>query len=744
MSDRFLWSQNDLMRLSEHPHPEVRRWACMTMRSLYREQGLSILDKLLRDPDSDVLSEALSYLEEYPHASYKGTLLKLYTTRNDRVLGRCAPLLGRMKEDGWVKVFLKRVQSGRAKSTETVKAIEGLAELGTGEARSILNEILTQAIRLEDPFLVEEVVEGLLRAGEDPSFLLGFYRKKHECLAMAILSGFTRACGAEYFSEEMEEGQAKGFWKKGLPVVVAESLTLLEKRGLGSAAKALRKAFNKENYWEGMEKAWAQMKEWKADVEGRGGVVSWTSSLTLSYRIMEAFCGYAEDGPPESLRPMAMAALVVLSQWVDRRCFVPPFHAVEKDLFKTLFEDRMTVEMDDRLIEKALETFSSERVLERSLAQLRRHPDSLGTLRALRILGKLKDPSSIPDLVGFLEEQATKEALKECGESLKGMGPSLISYLEANGHKLTAQEWANVLFVLADLPYAGADDLLIRHWDRLWIEAKRPFLVALEGIASRKFIDPLRKEWREGEVADGQTLLVLCLLHGVKDPILPQIEREVEEDRKKDERTLQLFEVGGDPSQERSLSVELRCRLCKKSYHYELEDIYVLPRGKEVFRIMDKIVCKNCKAVNQYEVTPEGMMAVTGLAVVTAQMVEEEKWDPVLSPVKFADSGLTDGRRMSFEEALKQYEKDVAKAPKDPGLRVGYGNILAKMGRWEEAAAHYEEAIRLDPLAVEAYCSLGENMRPIRITFPKPTSIFGRQPNECAKVTITGPKTRTN
>ena len=708
MSAHFLWSMNDLVRLSEHPHPEVRRWACMTMRSLYREQGVSILDRLLRDPDSDVLSEALSYLEAYPHPSYKGDLLKLYTTRNDPVVGRCASLLGRMKEDGWVKVFLKRVRSGKAKSAEIMNAIEGLAELGTGETRSILREVLTQAIRLEEPFVVEEVVEGLLRAGEDPSFLLGFCRKKHESLAMTILSGFTQACGAEHLSEEMEGGQAKSFLKKKLPPVVAESLTHLEKRGLASVAKGLRKAFSKENYREVMERAWAEMKEWKADVEGRGGAVSWSSPLTFSYRIMEAFCGNAEDGPPESLRPMAVAALVILSQWVDRRCFVPPFHAEEKDLFKTLFEDRMTVETDDRLIERALETFSSETVFERSLAQLRHHPDSLGTLRALRVLGKLKDPSSIPHLVGFFKEKATKEALKECGESLKGMGPFLISYLEANGNKLTAQEWKNVLFVLADLPYAGADDLLIRHWDRLWIEAKKPFLVALEGIASRKFIDPLRKEWREGEVADGKTLLVLCLLYGVKDPILPQIEREVEEDRKKRERRIQLFEEEGDLSQERSLPVELRCRLCKRSYHYELRDVYILPTRKEAFRIMDKIVCKNCKAVNQYEVPTEAMMAITAFAVITVQMVEEGKWDPVLSPVKFAESGLTDGRRMSFEEALKQYEKDVAKAPQDPALRVGYGNILAKMGRWEEAVAHFEEALRLDPLAVEAYYSLGE------------------------------------
>lgn len=707
MSEHLLWSMNDLMRFSEDPRPEVRSWACRRMRSLYRERGVPILDKLLRDPDGDVLSEVLSYLEEFPDPTYKEALLKLYTTRSGQIVGKCASLLGRMKEDGWIKVFFKRVQSGKVKLTEIVKAIEGLAELGTDEARSILRSMLAQGMSVMDPYLVEEMVEALLRAGEDPSFLLGFYRKHHGSLAMEILAPFTRVCGAECVSEDMEEEGEKSFWKDGIPPIVDESLTHLKKKGLSSFAKELKKTFSKEDYREVIKRAWAEMKGWKEDVEGRGRAVSWSPSLTFSYRIMEAFHGYAEEGPPESLRPLAVTALVILSQWVDGRSPLPPPDAKEEDLLKALFEDRITVEADDPLIEKAFETSSSEKILKRSLGHLRNHPDSLGTVRALRLLGKLKDPSSIPDLIGFFKKEAPEEALKECREALRAMGPRLIAHLETNGNRLTDKEWQQVLFVLSDLPYAGVDDLLVRHWDRLWIEAKRPFLLALEGIASRKFIDPLRKEWREGEVAEGEVFLLLCLLYGVKDPLLPQIEREVEENRKKIERTMQFSEREEVP-QERSIIVELQCRVCKRTYHYEVEDVFLLERGREAFRIMDKIVCKNCKAVNQYEVTPEGAMAITALALVTSQMVAEGKWDPILSPVKFEEAALTDGRRMSFEDALKQYEKDVVKAPEDAGLRVGYGNVLSKMGRWEEAVAQYQEAIRIDPLALEAYYSLGE------------------------------------
>ncbi len=41
-------------------------------------------------------------------------------------------------------------------------------------------------------------------------------------------------------------------------------------------------------------------------------------------------------------------------------------------------------------------------------------------------------------------------------------------------------------------------------------------------------------------------------------------------------------------------------------------------------------------------------------------------------------------------------------------MRVGFGNILMKKGEAEEAILHYREALRLDPMAVEAYCCIGE------------------------------------
>lgn len=62
----------------------------------------------------------------------------------------------------------------------------------------------------------------------------------------------------------------------------------------------------------------------------------------------------------------------------------------------------------------------------------------------------------------------------------------------------------------------------------------------------------------------------------------------------------------------------------------------------------------------------------------------------------------------TIEEAMKEYRRLLKKNPNDPGLHIGYGNILRRLGKLNEAELHYREAFRLEPKAVEALTQLGE------------------------------------
>ncbi len=55
----WIWSRSDLIQLSRHNAPIVRRWACERLQTLYGRQSDEVLEELLRDGDREVLLEAL-------------------------------------------------------------------------------------------------------------------------------------------------------------------------------------------------------------------------------------------------------------------------------------------------------------------------------------------------------------------------------------------------------------------------------------------------------------------------------------------------------------------------------------------------------------------------------------------------------------------------------------------------------------------------------------------------------------
>jgi len=709
-----LWSQSDLMRLSGHNKPEVRRWACERMKTLYGEKGTGILEGLLKDRDRDVLLEALIYLEEYPDLRFKEAVLKLYKRQTGGVSGRCAQLLGKMKDERLLEACAEKMESKSVYSDEVFWVIRGVGELATDQARAILRENLSEIADKADPIFVNALISALLNAREDLSVLLDCYERHYKDFAMEILHPFTSVCGSWYSLEAFKEEGKKKLFKKGLPRVVADSLSYMEGGGFLSLAKDLDREFKGGDYRQVMKMAWDQVEKWideKGSVTKEDMISKNDSPPEVNYRILKAFKEFSEKGPRESFKAMAIATLIILARFVEFRNLVglKIEEMDEKDLFEVLFDKRGTLEIDDRLMEKIWRTVEPGAIFDHCLRQLKDFPSSLGTERALKLLGRLKDPRAIPDLVGFFGGNAGDLALDECIRTLAQMGTHLVAYLENTPGQLNQKQWAEILYALKDIPEERAADLLIRRWDKLWTDHKETFVYALEGIASQKFIEPLRKELREGEALEEEAFYLLCHIHGVDDPVLPQIEKQMAQRRKETEKRLKAFD-GGDAKGllDRTTLIELRCRQCGKIYHYEVEDVYITRSRKEAPKILDTIVCKNCRAVNQYEITPQGHLAITAQLLLMTLVAEKGKLDPKTSPLKIVETGLMDGRRMSFDESLKHYEREIKKSPTAPDLRVGYGNLLLKSGRGDEAAMEFKEAIRLDPLAVEAYYSLGD------------------------------------
>ncbi len=699
------------MQRAGHSQPMVRRWAGERLKTLYGKAGLEVLKKLMEDKDPAVLFQALDYLEAYPEHGFGDALLRLYKTHTGAVGERCAELLGTFQDERLITAYERKRKTLTIEREEKLCLMLALGSLGTDLARAVLRGLVPEIKEDSDPDIIDVVISSLLKAREDIPVLLQTYARWYREWGMEILLPYLRACGSWYSLEELKTEGEKKLLGKSLPPVVQEALEFIQEKGFSSLAKDLRKAFFRQDYRRVIEIAG----QWTDQSVGQKGAevrekLSLKSDLppAVNYQVLRAFKDFLETGPEDSFKGIATATLPILSQFIAlKSLWGLKVEAVDPlGLISILFEDRDENRMDDQMMERVLAEVDPRTVLDLCLRQMEDHPHSYGTERALRLLGKLKDGRAIPSMLAFLERTENEDLLDEWASAMTRVGSPLVDEVEKNFGQLHSKQLVEIMHVLRDLPEEKTVDFLLRHWEALWSMDKGSFLEALEGIGSPRFIEPLRKELREGEATEEKVFFLLCHLHGVKESLLPRIQENMAERKKKAQRFAEALQRNGAPSG--PANVELKCRRCAKSYSYEVENVYFFPGKAAKPSIGDKIVCKNCRAINQYEITARGHLSITTHALLIAALADEEQLKRKDSPIKSADVALVDGRPMSPEGALEYYREATRKSPEDPALRVGYGNVLLKKGMEAEAVGQYQEALRLDPLAVEAYASLGE------------------------------------
>jgi tetratricopeptide (TPR) repeat protein len=711
--EQFIWKQPDLIGLARHKKAVVRRWACERMKSLYGKAGIGILDRLLIDKETSVLLEALDFLEDHLEPGFNDALLEIYRGQKGVLASKAAILLGKLKDERFLAAYEEKRTTKQIEFDELIGVMDGMGELATEGARTILRENLSEISRGSDSIYIIALIRALLQAGEDLSIVLDCYAQHYESSGLDILYPLASVCGSWYSLEDLKDKGKGKLFGKTVPFAASNSLSYLKKIGFSPLAKDLEGALKKGAYRQVIEVAWRHAEEVasgrKVDIQ-IARLSEAISPPLVNYRALWAIHDFLNHAPRDSLKEMALVTIVIVSNLIEfRKALGLNAEEIETEaIFKVLFEDRGGLEIDDTLQNKILSTLDHEVILDRCLQELKDHPSSYGTERAIGLLRMLEDERALPDLFDFLKKDRNQAGLEECTRAIAAIGIPSVNYAERNFDQLDENQILKVLFALESIPVEETADLILRHWNKFWSLHKEPLLIVVEKVGSKRFIDPLRKELREGEVLEEEVFHLLCQIHSVDDILIPQIEKSLAKREKEVEGRLKTFEKDPKALLEDSVNVELKCLQCHKSYHYDVENIYVL-KGKGKPQIGDKIVCKNCGSVNRYEITPMGQLAITShLVMMVALAKKGEKLDPEQSPIKMVETGLTDGRRMSFDEAFKYYRKEIERSPEDAALRVGYGNILMKKGEAEEAILHYREALRLDPVAVEAYSCIGE------------------------------------
>jgi len=706
----FIWGKEDLKRLVWHKNSLVRSWACERMKTFYGEAGLEVMERLLKDRDEDVLLGALDYIQAYPDPRFGDEILRLYKKNNGVVAGMAARALAQLKDERLVDAYDRK--DFKIDSEEVFHTWMALGRLGTNPARERLRALLEEYSQDVDPIFIKAFLTALLTAKEDVTYILKFYSNYYKDFGSEIIGLITAYCASDYSLKDLDEEGKKGIFRT-LPLAVERSLDYLKGHGFSSTEKRLRRLLRKGDTKEVIkvvaETAQAIFDE-KRDEVGEESFSYWQkieSQPQINNQILMTLQEVIDLMPEDALKGLAIAAVVIFATVVEFKGLVGlnEGEISPQEVINILFEDRNKVRDDDRLMKWLLDTIDHDILFNSCINQLNKDLDSYGTIKAVSLLGSMKDERTIPHLVDTIKydgnddlKDALIEAIIHIGEpSVDSLGGVLDVADELYLH--------DILWVLKDIPTKETVQLLLKHWNKLISMDREVFIETIEGIASMDFMEPLKKEIREREELEEEAFYLLCHIHGVKDPILPEIERRMNERAKREASILKE-----DPMAllQESLRLELRCLICRRSYNYEVREVILDEEGRGNPEIMDRIVCKNCGVSNEYEITSKGHMAITGHLAFKIHLCEEGKADLQEGTIKIRRIGLTDGRLMSIGEGIRYYQKEIERFPEDPALRIGYANILMKKEEFEKAETQYNEAIKLDYMAIEAYTSLGD------------------------------------
>jgi tetratricopeptide (TPR) repeat protein len=369
-------------------------------------------------------------------------------------------------------------------------------------------------------------------------------------------------------------------------------------------------------------------------------------------------------------------------------------------------EEREHVEEDNRIME--ILSFSPERegLIRSCLNHIENDPFSSAGPRIAVFLSDCMDEHIARRLMRTDAEHYELWDLFLGG--IAGLGPPAITLVKHLFKESDPRMVDHALRILEYVPSCDSAEVILQHWNSLWENNKETLLETVRGIGDRRFIPPLKDELKEGEPYEGEIFYLLCLINNVIDPDLKDIKQVLENSKKDSGQRMEKFLKGDmEGLLHEPLEVELRCRRCRREYHYRVERV-MIDADSGSNHIMDDIKCKNCGAVNHYEMTPNGQLSLMSYTMLMAAIANKENKLPDDSPISFAKAISVAGKKMSLREAIPYYEKKLERDPKNLTYILGYANTLRNAKRTEDAIPIYQTALEHDPLAVEAYVSLAQ------------------------------------
>jgi hypothetical protein len=545
--DRLLWTADDAARFARHPDTPLRFWALERLTTLFPDRAGDALIPLLGDPDGHLVLQASEFLAGTGDRERYGPILMEYLCQaHGEHVGYLALALGRLHYEPALPIILETM-ARELDGPPTMpwyslwRVIQAAGLLGGGEARTALWKHL-QTLTPAHP-LHPAILGALLDAArpEDVTATVQAYRSwpvaENPDPYLEQLAGAADASRLVY---EIRQVAARG-----LPAALQAAYDWLASppRLSTRVQMDLQRAFRHRHLRtaEVLLAAARQLVQERGD-DTAGWRAAWEDGARLSgyprrtlctLLILEALAADPAPTAPQRQEEAALglALLCQLSVDHDDRRTLDTAPDRQEALLDILLDARQPVLPD--IVEQAAAL--GPQILPELLAALDPHDWGWGTLRAAQTIAQLarRYPGScgeaIPLLIEMLHEEQGDYLCEACHDALAAIGPVAVPAMAAHLADGDGTRQIYLTGALERIPTERAAQAILAALDQEAMELDEMSALALADIGSASAIEPLYALWPEAPdfMPLTEALLILCQLHHVDKPELPEWRRDV-------------------------------------------------------------------------------------------------------------------------------------------------------------------------------------------------------------------------
>ena len=323
-------------------------------------------------------------------------------------------------------------------------------------------------------------------------------------------------------------------------------------------------------------------------------------------------------------------------------------------------------------------------------------------LNIIRLMGEAPESEYLPLVVQSLIWSVPHDDDRFYQDIIPGIcrfGDPVFDALDPLMKSIKAERLLDLLSVVRTIASPRAETFLLDHADLFMGAVRSDTLQTFSMLASRKGLDLVAHKVGKQQPGVDELFAVVNTFEGNQGP---EVARAIEEADRLERQIHEMMAPVEKNIPRDLMRLELHCPLCGDSNFYDCRNVLVSPKGKGY--VAEELVCLNCGRIPEFEISPQGLLAVQAEMMRVYSGREEDK-DFLPGAVKIMNSAFF-GRPMAISEGLAIYKEKIQKEPKIPDHYIGLGNAYRSLGQDTLARQQYEKAIECGPFYIEAYLSL--------------------------------------